>query len=64
VSKQAQRIYRVETPQGTRLIRAIHPAAAIRHAAKGITAEVASQQDLVDLVTTGCEVEETDGTDD
>ena len=61
--KQATRIYVVRTIEctggfGARLVRAHTPAQAIRWCAKGvILAEVASQDDLVALASSGVRVE-------
>ena len=55
----ATRIYRVQTPKGPRLVRAANVPAAIRHVAQSlITAEVATQDDLVRLVGSGITVED------
>ena len=63
------RIYVVKTPTASRLVRAPNVAQAIRHvAAQTLTAEVASQDDLVTLVKAGADIEtagrETAGADD
>lgn len=54
-----RRIYRVETPKGTKLIRANSPAQAIRHAAKPLfKASVATQEELVELLGNDIKPEE------
>lgn len=60
----AKRIYVVHIAHGgengteTRLVRAPNPAQAIRHVAdQTITADVATQDDLVDLINAGIKVE-------
>lgn len=53
------RIYRVQTPRGPKLIRAANQSAAIRHASRSmISAEVASQDDLVRMLGAGEKVED------
>ncbi len=54
------RIYIVTDSEAkaSQLVRAPNAAQAIRHAAKRFSAEVASQQELVDLVMKGVKVEE------
>ena len=53
------RVYRVDDPNHmTRLVRAAHPAAAIRHCYRDVTASVATQDDLVELLTGGIVVED------
>ena len=55
----ATRIYAVTTNGKTRLVRAPNKAQAINHVARDtITAEVASQNILVDLTADGVKVEE------
>ena len=52
------RIYLVNGPTGTRLIKASVASQAITHAAKSaFTAKVASQDDLVEAVSNGIKVE-------
>ncbi len=52
------RIYLVTAPDGaSTLVRAVTPAQAIRHAARGFTARVADQDDLVRLLGDGAKVE-------
>jgi hypothetical protein len=52
------RIYLVNGPTGTRLIKASVASQAITHAAKSaFTAKVASQDDLVEAVSNGVKVE-------
>lgn len=55
----ATRIYLVTPKSGpVRLVEAVHPANALRHvAAQEYSVEVASQQDLVDLISAGKKVE-------
>lgn len=60
------RIYKVEgpVPDQTRLVRANTPAQAVRHAVKSdYSATVAAQDDLVELLSRGVQVE-TAGADD
>ena len=55
----ASRIYVVGGPQGIRLVNATTRSQAIAHVANTtIKANVASQQDLVDLLTKGLSVEQ------
>jgi len=55
----ASRIYVVGGPQGIRLVNATTRSQAIAHVANTtIKAHVASQQDLVDLLTKGLSVEQ------
>jgi hypothetical protein len=59
------RIYRVKTPTDSRLVRAPNQAQAIRHVAAGIlSAEVATQDDLVTLVKAGVDIEQAGEKDD
>ena len=54
----ATRIYIVNGPMGTRLIKATVASQAITHAAKSaFTAKVASQDDLVEALSNGIKVE-------
>jgi len=54
----ATRIYLVNGPTGTRLIKATVASQAITHAAKSaFTAKVASQDDLVEALSNGIKVE-------
>ena len=54
----ATRIYLVNGPTGTRLIKATVASQAITHAAKSaFTAKVASQNDLVEALSNGIKVE-------
>ena len=54
----ATRIYLVNGPTGTRLIKATVASQAITHAAKSaFTAKVASQDDLVEALSNGVRVE-------
>lgn len=58
------RIYRTNTPNGSRLVRAANRAQAITHVARDIIkADVATQDDLVTLTGEGVKVE-TAGTAD
>lgn len=62
MSQQQTRIYRVTAHGKDRLVRAPNKAQAIRHVAEDtITAEVASQDRLVQLVAAGVKVEESGG---
>lgn len=52
------RIYLVNGPTGTRLVKAATPSQAITHVARSaFSAKVPSQDDLVDAVTSGVKVE-------
>ena len=52
------RIYRTNTPTGSRLVRAANRAQAIAHVARDIIkADVATQDDLIALVAEGVKVE-------
>jgi hypothetical protein len=54
----ATRIYIVTGPTGTRLVKAAAPSQAITHVAKSaFTAKVASQDDLVEALSSGIKVE-------
>lgn len=51
-------IYKVVTPQGIRLVRAISKADSLDFVSKSIlTSSLASQEELVELLTKGIEVE-------
>lgn len=53
------RIYKVETPNGARLVRAQNRVQAVNHVARAtIKGEVASQDDLIELVGAGVKVED------
>jgi hypothetical protein len=52
------RIYVVNDGQKKRLIRAPNQAQAVRHAAKDFKADVASQDDLCELIGAGVKVEQ------
>lgn len=53
------RIYKVVTPQGIRLVRATSKASSLSFVAKStLTSSLASQEELVELLTKGVEVED------
>ncbi len=53
------RIYLVKTPAGEQLVRAFNKTVAINHVVDNtITAEVASQDDLIRLVSAGVKVQD------
>jgi hypothetical protein len=52
------RIYRIVIGASVRLVRAVHPSAALMHVARDIAAvKVASQDDLVNCLADGIKVE-------
>lgn len=54
-----KRVYKVTTPTGVRLVKAGNKIQAHMHVARStITADLASQDDLIDLVGKGVKVEE------
>lgn len=54
-----KRVYRVETPKGTKLIKAATPSQAIAHAVRAqFSARVATQEDLIELLGDGIAPEE------
>lgn len=58
----AQRIYIVTIGERDRLVRASHPSTALQHVARDIAmVRVASQDDLVDCLKDGIEVETISG---
>lgn len=58
----AQRVYMVTIGEKDRLVRASHPSTALQHVARDIaTVRVASQEDLIDCLKDGVEVETING---
>ena len=58
MSKTNTRVYRILDGEGDRLVRAASAAQAIRHAASHMTARVATQDDMAELVGQGAKIEE------
>jgi gamma-glutamyl-gamma-aminobutyrate hydrolase PuuD len=52
------RIYTVKNSYGTRLVRAINRSRALRHVASDYKVEVATQDELVEAIKLGIEVEQ------
>lgn len=57
MSKTPSRIYRIDDGRKDRLVRATSQAQAIRHVASGFAVRVATQDDIVSLMSEGVTVE-------
>lgn len=57
MSKTPSRIYRIDDGHADRLVRATSQAQAIRHVASGFSVRVATQDDIVSLLSEGVTVE-------